>query len=237
MERSSLMGKNTVRKLTPFVDTDIFAAESWLSDMAAKGLFFKDSSVWQHVIFEKGEPTKRKYRLVPAGFVELSMISEEEKEIYSSAGWHYAGVFQQCGSRVFYTDDVNAEEIYTDSEGLDFFYKKQRIKVLQPAIVAAVLLGAWVYGYTGTDMSLMPGSFAAGMICLLAAGLLLAAYAVLSAANVVSLRKKLRSGQIKHDVRYGWRLIIGRTIVITLILTMIFKWLAPVIEGIILAWQ
>ncbi|MDO4352556.1 MAG: hypothetical protein Q4D00_05470 [Clostridia bacterium] len=75
------------------------------------------------------------------------------------------------------------------------------------------------------------------MICLLAAGLLLAAYAVLSAANVVSLRNKLRSGQIKHDVRYGWRLIIGRTVVITLILTMIFKWLAPVIEGIILAWQ
>lgn len=126
------MAGNTVRKLTPFIDNDIFAAESWLSDMAAKGLFFKDSSVWQHVIFEKGEPAKRKYRLVPAGFIEISMISEEEKEIYSSAGWHYAGVFQQCGSRVFYTDDVNAEEIYTDSDGLDFFYKKQRIKVLQP---------------------------------------------------------------------------------------------------------
>ena len=75
------------------------------------------------------------------------------------------------------------------------------------------------------------------MICLLAAGLLLAAYAVLSAANVVLLRKKLRSGQIKHDVRYGWRLIIGRAVVITLILTVIFKWLAPAIEGIILAWQ
>ena len=75
------------------------------------------------------------------------------------------------------------------------------------------------------------------LFVLLAAGLLLAAYAVLSAANVVSLRNKLRSGQIKHDVRYGWRLIIGRAVVITLILTMIFKWLAPVIEGIILAWQ
>lgn len=42
---------------------------------------------------------------------------------------------------------MNAEEIYTDSDGLDFLYKKQRIKVLQPAIAAAVLLGAWVYGY------------------------------------------------------------------------------------------
>ena len=49
MERSSLMGKNTVRKLTPFIDTDIFAAESWLSDMAAKGLFFKEGAFWWHV--------------------------------------------------------------------------------------------------------------------------------------------------------------------------------------------
>ena len=138
------MGKNTVRKLTPFIDTDIFAAESWLSDMAAKGLFFKDSSVWQNVIFEKGEPAERKYRLVPAGFVELSMISEEEKEIYSSAGWHYAGVFQQCGSRVFYTDDVNAEEIYTDSDGLDFFYKKS-IAAGNCSCSTSGSMGVWIY--------------------------------------------------------------------------------------------
>ena len=100
-----------------------------------------------------------------------------------------------------------------------------------------MLLGAWVYGYTGTDMSLMPKSFAAGMICLLAAGLLLAAYAALSIVNVVSLRKKLRRGEIEHDMKYGWRLIIGRAVVITLIITVVFKWLAPVIEGIIQAWQ
>ena len=86
-------------------------------------------------------------------------------------------------------------------------------------------------------MSLMPESFAATMICLLVAGLLLAAYAILSIVNVVSLRKKLRSGEIKHDVKYGWRIIIGRAIVITLILTVIFKWLAPIAEGIIQAWR
>ena len=83
----------------------------------------------------------------------------------------------------------------------------------------------------------MPKSFAAGMICLLAAGMLLAAYAALSIVNVVSLRKKLRRGEIEHDVKYGWRIIIGRAVIITLILTVVFKWLAPVIEGIIQAWQ
>ena len=35
--RSSVMAGNTVRKIAPFIDTDIFAAESWLSDMACSG--------------------------------------------------------------------------------------------------------------------------------------------------------------------------------------------------------
>ena len=47
---------------------------------------------------------------------------------------------------------------------------------------------AWVYGYTGTDMSLMPGSFAAGMICLLAAGLLTGCGGSQNADTVTSLK-------------------------------------------------
>ena len=54
------MAGNTVRKIAPFIETDIFAAESWLSDMAAKGLFFKEGAFWWKLIFEKGEPAKRR---------------------------------------------------------------------------------------------------------------------------------------------------------------------------------
>lgn len=80
--RSRVMAGNTVRKMAPFIDTDIFAAESWLSDMAAKGLFFKDSSMWQNVIFEKGEPAERKYRLVPAGNYSRSASGRVGIRIY-----------------------------------------------------------------------------------------------------------------------------------------------------------
>lgn len=65
------MAGNTVRKIAPFIDTDIFAAESWLSDMAAKGLFFKEDAFWWNLVFEKGEPAKRRYRLVPAEPIAL----------------------------------------------------------------------------------------------------------------------------------------------------------------------
>ena len=102
------MAGNTVRKIAPFIETDIFAAESWLSDMAAKGLFFKEGAFWWKLIFEKGEPAKRRYRLVPAEHMELYTITTGEMSVYESAGWHYAGVYQGCSSRVFYTEDENA---------------------------------------------------------------------------------------------------------------------------------
>ena len=134
------MAENTVRKIAPFIETDIFAAESWLSDMAAKGLFFKEGAFWWKLIFEKGDPAKRRYRLVPAEHMELYTITTGEMSVYESAGWHYAGVYQGCSSRVFYTEDENAEEIYTDSEGLEFFYKRQRSKVLLPSVLMIALL-------------------------------------------------------------------------------------------------
>ena len=92
------MAGNTVRKIAPFIDTDIFAAESWLSDMAAKGLFFKEGAFWWNLVFEKGEPAKRRYRLVPAEPMELYTITTGEMSVYESAGWHYAGVYQGCSS-------------------------------------------------------------------------------------------------------------------------------------------
>ena len=80
------MAGNTVRKIAPFIDTDIFAAESWLSDMAAKGLFFKEGAFWWNLVFEKGEPAKRRYRLVPAEPMELYTITTGEMSVYESAG-------------------------------------------------------------------------------------------------------------------------------------------------------
>ena len=43
-----------------------------------------------------------------------------------------------------------------------------------------------------------------------------AIYAAASAANIISLKKKLKSGQISHDVKYSGRLIFGKAVTIVL---------------------
>ena len=205
------MAGNTVRKIAPFIDTDIFAAESWLSDMAAKGLFFKEGAFWWNLVFEKGEPAKRRYRLVPAEPMELYTITTGEM-------WHYAGVYQGCSSRVFYTEDENAEEIYTDSEGLEFFYKRQRSKVLLPSVlmIALLIFDVYLFCFKGDRPAVLEGINGAGAIYILAGTVLTAIYAAASAANIISLKKKLKSGQISHDVKYSGRLIFGKAVTIVL---------------------
>ena len=213
------MAGNTVRKIAPFIDTDIFAAESWLSDMAAKGLFFKEGAFWWNLVFEKGEPAKRRYRLVPAEPMELYTITTGEMSVYESAGWHYAGVYQGCSSRVFYTEDENAEEIYTDSEGLEFFYKRQRSKVaLLPSVlmIALLIFDVYLFCFKGDRPAVLEGINGAGAIYILAGTVLTAIYAAASAANIISLKKKLKSGQISHDVKYSGRLIFGKAVTIVL---------------------
>ena len=212
------MSGNTVRKIAPFIDTDIFAAESWLSDMAAKGLFFKEGAFWWNLVFEKGEPAKRRYRLVPAEPMELYTITTGEMSVYESAGWHYAGVYQGCSSRVFYTEDENAEEIYTDSEGLEFFYKRQRSKVLPPSVlmIALLIFDVYLFCFKGDRPAVLEGINGAGAIYILAGTVLTAIYAAASAANIISLKKKLKSGQISHDVKYSGRLIFGKAVTIVL---------------------
>ena len=212
------MAGNTVRKIAPFIDTDIFAAESWLSDMAAKGLFFKEGAFWWNLVFEKGEPAKRRYRLVPAEPMELYTITTGEMSVYESAGWHYAGVYQGCSSRVFYTEDENAEEIYTDSEGLEFFYKRQRSKVLLSSVlmIALLIFDVYLFCFKGDRPAVLEGINGAGAIYILAGTVLTAIYAAASAANIISLKKKLKSGQISHDVKYSGRLIFGKAVTIAL---------------------
>lgn len=231
------MAANTVRKITPCIETDIFAAESWLSDMAAKGLHFSESGVFHNIIFKKGEPVERKYRLVPAKYMELYNISEEEKTIYQSAGWHYAGVFKDCSCRVFYTEDKNAEEIYTDREGLEFFYKKQRNKLLVPAAlgIGFLLFCAYMFYSVSKGGSAEWAAAAIGMKLriILATGIILLAYAAVSFANVISLKRRIKTGQLEHDVKYGARLAFGRGMTLVLVLLWLVMLFEPVIEYLI----
>ena len=150
------MGKY-LRRIVPFCSGDFPAIQSWLEDMAEKGLFFKEKGLL-FAKFEKGEPKKMRYRL---DFCDVAGcdIPDEKKELYEHSGWKFIGDYNS-DLVVVCTDDPDAPEIYTDRELLVKPLKKLAGEHLFMALVFLVMalctqltpfLGTmWEYG--GGDM-------------------------------------------------------------------------------------
>ena len=119
---------NLIRKWAVVDAKDISRTETWLEEMAAQGLFFHDFSGWSIlapgplwiVLFQKDAPRpERRYRLCPTRPQEAEP-SQETLELYAQAGWQFLRYWgTSCVSYyLFYSDDSNALEPYTDPDSL-----------------------------------------------------------------------------------------------------------------------
>ena len=106
---------NLVRKLIPFESSDIPAIQSWLEDMALKGLFYKDCGFFC-ARFEKAEPKKMRYRLDFCNVV-AGQIPDEKKEMYERSSWQVVDEFKN-DLVVLSSDNPEAPEIYSDHSHL-----------------------------------------------------------------------------------------------------------------------
>lgn len=104
-----------VRKLIPFESSDIPAIQSWLEDMALKGLFYKDCGFFC-ARFEKAEPKAMRYRLDFCNVV-AGKIPDEKKEMYELCSWQVVGEFKN-DLVVLSSADPEAPEIYSDHSHL-----------------------------------------------------------------------------------------------------------------------
>ncbi len=126
----------TVKKF-PIDDIwNIGKTESWYSDMAAKGLLLKGFGRL-HVKFEKGEPSKTRYRID----ILYKKPSQEQIDVYKECGWDFVantGIFYIFSS----PEESNAPELHTDlteqSFTLDNLNKILKRNVI--IIAAAILL-------------------------------------------------------------------------------------------------
>ncbi len=146
-----------VRRIVPFCSGDFPAIQSWLENMAEKGLFFKENGLL-FAKFEKGEPKKMRYRLDFCDVVACD-IPDEKKELYEHSGWQVIGDYNS-NLVVVCTDDPDAPEIYTDRELLIKPLKKLAGEHLFMAVVFLVMalctqltpfLGT-MWEYCGGDM-------------------------------------------------------------------------------------
>lgn len=118
-----------VRKLNPFSSYEIEYMESWLTDMAKQGLFI-DNIALCFASFTQGEPTNRRYRILPK---VMGDVSDEEKDFYSQLQWNFE--FSFSGLNVFYTDSENAEELFTDAASFRSYTKKYAVFTMLTVII------------------------------------------------------------------------------------------------------
>jgi hypothetical protein len=195
----------TVYKLSPSDYWRIGELESWLSDMAAEGLFLKKLGR-QFVKFEKADPKNMRYRLVVSINKE---ISTEQAEMYGNKGWDFVtsyGSFHVFSSPA----ELNAPELYTNPLEQSYSLKEldkqlvfnAGVIVLGLLLMIGMLASSWFLD--GTPTFVMVEGIMVHQT-LLAIYISYIAYASLQAAlSVRDLRKKLAEG-IPIDHHAPWK--------------------------------
>ena len=113
------MSDKIKQKICYFDLADIYQEQNWLEDMARKGLLLTYTGYLIYD-FAYGEPTERRYRILPE---KRKKIEQEELDIYESCGW--TCVRGTHASTVFYTDDQNVPEPFTDAVTEKKYYVKR----------------------------------------------------------------------------------------------------------------
>lgn len=139
-----------VRKLNPFSSNEIEYMESWLTDMASQGLFLDSIILW-FASFTVGEPKNRRYRILPKTF---GSVRDEEKEFYSQQGWNYD--LSVPGLNMFYTDDEDVEELFTDAASFHSYTKKYVAIEIFFILTLPFMSYWWFISNFGTSKSVIP---------------------------------------------------------------------------------
>ena len=107
-------------RIPPCPAYDIPAMESWLEDMAAKGLHLsKDGFFGPTVSFEEGPPRRERFRLEPTDTKSGLFSNEYEPEVeavqlHHQMGWTWRARRGQF--HIYSSDDPNAPELHTDPQ-------------------------------------------------------------------------------------------------------------------------
>ena len=205
-----------VKRVIPFESCDIPAIQSWLEDMAEKGLFFKECGVF-FAKFEKGEPKDMRYRLDFCDVVACD-IPEEKKELYERSGWNVVGDFKDdC----VVTENPDAPEIYTDCELLVKPLKNIMLKYrIYVAALCVMLLTALVHcglpdsvGVIRFLCNITTPYLAAALVLIV----LLAAEIIFGAARLIKLEamaKRIKNGaDIPNGEKGGFSRAVGKVLI------------------------
>ena len=108
----------TVLKWNPYLDCELSAQEGWLEELSREGLSVR-CRFGPLALCDRGEPRPgRRFRIEPARTWASASDPPARAltDLYQEAGWTYLRRLPNELGELFYTDDPEAPEPYTDPE-------------------------------------------------------------------------------------------------------------------------
>lgn len=149
-----------VYKITPVSVYDVRGLESWLEDMARRGLFLKRLRP-AFSTFQRGPAQPLRYRVEPCRRIMDDTPPQAMLDLYQDFGWHFV-----CDANsellVFSTQDPEAPEPHSDPELQGALWKKlYRSKrrgflfILAVTLALLVLLPVFLFGKGAPTLTLL----------------------------------------------------------------------------------
>lgn len=195
-------------RIPPCAKYDVAGMESWLEDMAQKGLFLeRDGLFLGFATFVRGEPETLRFRLEATDtngglFSPTHDPPEEILELHYPMGWSYRGRWGQF--HIYTTNDPDAPELHTDPRvqalTLAALNKFQRTRLW-----SFFIYGAMIWYFHGSVLFSLTALWGLGKTAV--AMLWLLSFPVMELRNLVGmmvLKHRLKAG-IPMDHRSDYR--------------------------------
>ena len=105
------MNEKTIPRPIRAYPADTAACETWLADMAAKGLHLAQMGLYL-AYFKQGAPAQGvRFRFEP--LLDDGWLSQADRDLYAEAGWEYIDTWEKT-YRIFRADDPAAPELHSD---------------------------------------------------------------------------------------------------------------------------
>lgn len=223
-----------LNKFAPFGGRDFEYIESYLCDMARQGLLLTKYGLW-FAEFEEYESINRRYRVVPKA---KKSLNEEELALYEASGWVFLCKKSGTSLNIFYTDNEDAPEIFTDMESFRAYSKKYIIKGILIIIAALYLIYSTLFdtkAFFSDAGEIVDSVIDIGSISTLSFITVVFAFFIyaisITVSSIQSISKLIAVSDIKHNVFYERRLKFQRFIIkfiiimsiVTIVLTNVYQ--------------
>lgn len=202
-----LFNQEIVYRLVPSPCYEVEACESWLTDMAARGLFVEKMGRTL-ARFRRGTPRAVQYRLTAARLKARwlegvpSFPSREEQALYGKYGWYFV-----CAQQEFFLyacEDAHAPELHTDPavQALSLKLARRSAWGSLLGLLAVLALQFLLNGYGRMVRLLVELPLVSCCLYLYFLGLLLLAFRDLY--HILRLSRRLHRGYLP-DHHKNWR--------------------------------